>query len=84
MSTWLADVCTSSKSLERRIVCAMLPVCNIKTLLDGMADVWKGSCRVPAVDVAPVLLIAEGMEPLVMPCLIGFWLCLGWYVWACV
>ena len=50
----------------------MPPVGNKKTLLEGLLVVWKGSWRVPAVDVAPVSLIAEGMDPLHMPCLISF------------
>ena len=52
------------------VACAVPPVGNKKTLLEGLLVVWKGSWRVPAVDVVLVSLIAEGMEPLSMPCLI--------------
>ena len=69
MSTWLVGACTSSKSCERCVACAVLPVGNRKILLEGSLVVWKGSWRVPAVDVAPVSLIAEGMEPLAIPSL---------------
>ena len=47
----------------------MPPVGNRKTLVDGSMVVWNGSWRVPAVDVAPVLLIAEKIVPLAMPSL---------------
>jgi len=51
------------------VACAVPPVGNRKTLVDGTVVVWKGSWRVPAVDVAPVSLIAEGIVPLAMPSL---------------
>lgn len=59
MSTWLAGVHTSSKSCERCIACAVLPVSSMKTLFDGMLVVQKGSWSVPAVDVALVSLTVE-------------------------
>ena len=70
MFTWLAGARMSSKSCERCVACTVLPVGNKKTLLDGLLDVWNRSWRVPAIDVAPVSLIAEGMEQLCMPGLI--------------
>jgi hypothetical protein len=69
MSTWLAGARTSNKSCERCVACAVPPFGNRKTLLDGSLVVRKGSWRVPAMDVAPVSLIAEGMEPLAIPSL---------------
>lgn len=72
MSAWLVGVHTSSKSWDRCVTCAVPPVGSIKTSLDGVLVVRKGSWRVPAIDIAPVSLIAEGMKPLVMLCLTWF------------
>ena len=59
MSTWFVGARTSSRSCERCVACAVPPVGNRKTLVDGTVVVLKGSWRVPAVDVAPVSLIAR-------------------------
>lgn len=44
---------------------------SMKVLVDRMSVCRNGSCRVPAVEVAPVLLTANGMVPLKMPCLMA-------------
>ena len=45
----------------------MPPVGSRKTLVEGFVVEWKGSWSAPAVEVAPVSLIEEGIEPSDMP-----------------
>ena len=47
--------------------CAMLPVGSTNALVDLVCAGWNGSCRAPAVEVAPVSLTADAMVPLKMP-----------------
>ena len=47
--------------------CAMLPVGSMNALVDLVCAGWNGSCRAPAVDVAPVSLTTDAMVPLKMP-----------------
>ena len=42
---------------------------NIKILVERVLEWVNGSWRVPAVEVAPVSLTADGMEPLLIPSL---------------
>ena len=58
-----------SSSYEMCVACALPPVGNRKTLVDDTVVVQKGSCSASAVDMALVLLIAEEIVPLAMPCL---------------
>ena len=44
---------------------------SMKILVDLVSECRNGSWRVPAVEVAPVLLIAEGMVPSLIPCLMA-------------
>ena len=47
------------------------PVGSMKILVDLVSECRNGSWMVPAVEVAPVSLIAEGMVPSMIPCLMA-------------
>ena len=69
---------------------------SMKILVDLVSECRNGSWRVPAVEVALVSLVAEGMVPLMIPCLMAevdmrvellrvvvacFWRCGGDVLW---
>ena len=49
------------------VAVVVVPVGNMNVLVDWMFECMNGSWRVPAVEVAPVLLTADAMVPLKMP-----------------
>jgi len=51
------------------VVVVVAPVGSMNVLEDLKFECMNGSWRVPVVDVAPVSLTADGMEPLMIPCL---------------
>ena len=51
------------------VTVVVVPVGNMNVLVDWTLECMNGSGRVPAVEVAPVSLTADGMEPLMIPCL---------------
>ena len=48
---------------------AVVVVRNMNVLVERAVEWMNGSCSVPAVEVAPVSLTADGMEPLLIPSL---------------
>jgi hypothetical protein len=59
----------------------VVPVGNINILVERVLERMNGSCRVPAVEVAPVSLTADGMEPLLIPSLMvrgDMWVAVLW------
>ena len=69
MSTVLAGGRTLRRSCAWIVAAVVVPVGNINILVERVLERMNGSCRVPAVEVAPVLLTADGMEPLLIPSL---------------
>ena len=63
------------------------PMGSMNVLVDWMSECMNRAWRVPAVDVAPVSLTSDGMEPLMIPCLIvegDMWVDLWWVLLMCV
>ena len=69
MSTMLAGALMLRRSFESLVAVAVPPVGRIKTLVDRVVVSSKGSWGVPAVEVAPVSLTADAMDPFMIPCL---------------
>lgn len=69
MSTVLAGGRTLRRSCAWIVAAVVVPVGNIKILVERVLEWVNGSWRVPAVEVAPVSLTADGMEPLLIPSL---------------
>ena len=63
------------------VAVVVFPVGNMNVLVDWTFEFMNGSWRVPAVEVVPVSLTADGMEPLKIPCLMvlgDMWVALLW------
>ncbi len=69
----MSTVLAGGRALRRRCACivavVLVPVGNMNVLVERALEWMNGSCREPAVEVAPVSLTADGMEPLLMPSL---------------
>ena len=68
MLTMLAGARILCRSLASLVALAVPPVGRMNTL-EEMLDSLKGSWGAPAVEVAPVSLTADAMDPFMMPCL---------------
>ena len=87
MSTVLAGVRTLRSSSAWVVAVVVAPMGSMNVLVDWMSEYMNGSWRVPAVDVAPVSLTVDGMEPLMIPCLMvegDMWVDLWWVFLMCV
>ena len=81
MSTVLAGVRTLRRRCAWVVAVVVVPVGNMNVLVERAFEWMNGSCRVPAVEVAPVSLTADGMEPLLIPSLMvrgDMWVALLW------
>ena len=81
MSTVLAGVRTLRRRCALVVAVVVVPVGNMNVLVECAFEWMNGSCSVPAVEVAPVSLTADGMEPLVTPSLMvwgDMWVALLW------
>ena len=71
MSTVLVGARTLRRSCAWVVAMVVAPVGSMKILVDRVSECRNGSWRVPAVEVVPVSLTAEGMVPLMIPCLMA-------------
>ncbi len=81
MSTVLAGVCTLRRRCAWVVAVVVVPVGNMNVLVERAFEWMNPSCRVPAVEVAPVSLIADGIEPLLIPSLMvqgDMWVAILW------
>ena len=67
MSTMLAGARTLCRSFARLVAVTVPPVGRMNTLDERVVVSSKGSCGAPAVEVAPVSLTADGMDPSMIP-----------------
>ena len=69
MLTMLAGVRTLCRSFATLVALAVPPVGRMNTLEEMVAVSSKGSWGAPAVEVAPVSLTADAIDPFMIPCL---------------
>ena len=71
----MSTLLVGGRTLRRRcawvVAVVVFPVGNMNVLVDWTFEFMNGSWRVPAVEVVPVSLTAEGMVPLMIPCLMA-------------
>ena len=69
MSTMLVGAHTLCRSFASLVALAVPPVGRMNTLEEMVVVSSKGSWGAPAVEVAPVSLTVDAMDPFMMPCL---------------